>query len=177
MLVEASKVTDSTLVNQQIGDMASKIGKMSDTMEMLARHSVTTQHHTEQIKVLATREEKIEDRINEIEPLIHQACEMKGREIDGYVKDLYKKIDANDKETNTNVNYKIGAVFTEFTLLFGYAYTDYQANNSQDIARDNVIFEKLDKLIEGQSDLKKDVAVNKLDIQHMKQEIDDGLLK
>jgi len=162
-----------TLLVSTTSRMEVSITTLSDAMEILARSQVIVEQHTKDISDLSNKVSKLEDNASILQNNMHTSCSLKDKEINQMDKDLTDKIEDSAKEADSRGVTRALIVMALTATIFGYIYYDMDSTENKAIGRDTVIFSKLDKLIDGQASLQKNVALNTLTSQHNKEMLEE----
>lgn len=147
-----------------------QIVAINDAIQILARSNVTVNNHEKEIGSLLQKQGTNEERLREIENLIHQSCELKTKEMNDQEKAIGIKLEKIEAKAH-DYAWKYSAAIASVTLAFFYYVFSVIGDNSrehtefertQDAKADkiyNEIFDVLRDVRTTMSDLKADVAV------------------
>ena len=149
------------------------MAQMSDAIEILARSQIKLEFHDEQISTILATQKEHDASIRNLETSIYQACDAKKTEMTVIETGLDSKINENREQVEKNSTAKSLAVLSAVAFIFGYIYLDMSATKAEQLGRDTVIFEKLDNLLTIATSTEKNVAINSVEISHIKKELDE----
>jgi hypothetical protein len=171
-----------------IDQLAIQLTAINDAVQILARSNATVVAHTKDIDGLLQKTSKNDERIREIETLIHQSCELKTKEINDTSERIDQKL-SRVYDVSFGYAWKFSAVVGGVGLgMFYYTFgtmDNYEANHSayektQDEKSDKIFAELFGVMRDIRNDIgamKSDMAVIKAEQKHYQKELADHMVE
>lgn len=169
-----------------LDQLSMQIVAINDAMQILARNGTSVQQHSKEIEGLIKRTGKNDDRLREIESLIHQSCELKGKEMQEQKESLHEHISSATERAITFTKYTVGSVSAIGIILAGYLLNTIETKDSAHTAFEAKQDEKVDKIYQEifgvlrelkdtMGDIKSELAVQKTNQVHYQEVLSDHM--
>lgn len=163
-----------------IDQLSTQIVAINDAIQILARSETTVQQHTKEIDSILAKTSKNDERLREIESLIHQSCEMKSKEIQEQKESIHETLDKAMERSTTFTKYVAGAITAGGIIVATWIVNkvDTQQINhaefeaTQDAKADkiyNEIFTVMRDIKDDVSSMRSELAVLKTNQDHYQQ--------
>lgn len=169
-----------------VEQLSGQIVAINDAIQILARSGTMVESHTKEIDGLLKKTTKNDERLRDIESLIHQSCEMKTKEIGEHSEKIDSKI-ARVYDVSFGYAWKFSAVVGGVGLgMFYYVFGVIDTTTIEHTAFEARQEEKSDKLFNElftvmrsiRSDLstmKADMAVMKNNVKHYQDTLENHM--
>ena len=129
-----------------LDQLSMQIIAINDAIQILARNGTSVEQHSKEIEGLIKKTGKNDDRLREIEGLIHQSCELKGKEMQEQKETLHEHISSATERSITFTKYTVGSLAGVGILLASYLMTTMDTRDSVHTAFEAKQDEKADKI-------------------------------
>lgn len=129
-----------------IEQLSTQIVAINDAIQILARNGTSVQQHSKEIDSILKTQNKNDERIRDIENLIHQSCELKSREIQEQKENIHNTIDKAMERGTSFTKYVAAAISGIGLILFGWMYNTVSTQATDHAAFEATQDEKADKI-------------------------------
>lgn len=170
-----------------IEQLSTQIVAINDAIQILARNGTSVAQHTKEIDGLLQKTGKNDERLREIESLIHQSCELKSKEMSEQAKDIYDTMRTMNRDSKDFTKYVAAAIASVGIGMFYYVFNTITAQSAEHTEFEIRQEEKSDKLFneifgvmrtiqKDVSDMKSDLAVLHTNQGHYQKKLDDHMI-
>lgn len=158
-----------------VEQLSVQLTAINDAVQLLARSKVTLEYHSTTIEGLVKKNTDYDARLRDIESLIHQSCDIKAKEMNGYVKDLYNHIRDTDKENRDFTKYVAAALAVAGSIAIAFVWNNdaNQDSNSEKVFKEFTT--TLKELKDSVSSMRENLAILSTNQRHYQKKLDDHM--
>lgn len=158
-----------------IEQLSTQLSNISDAVQILARNQITVEHHSTTIDGLVKKNSDYDQRLRDIESLIHQSCDIKAQEFNGYVKDLYTSIKETDKENREFTKYVAGALAVAGAIALGFVWNNDAGQDAKSEKLFNEVSTTLKEVKDSINIMRENLAVLSTNQTHYQEKLDNHI--